>query len=56
MEGKEERLDAKAVDRSALADAFDHLHMVVPVPEGACAFRPRFLILADMADYIDRLQ
>ncbi len=55
MERKEERLDAKAADRNALADAFDHLHTVVPVPEGACALRPCFLILADTADYINRL-
>ncbi len=49
-------MDAKAADRSALADAFDHLHTVVPVPEGACALLPRFLILVDTADYIDRLR
>ncbi len=53
--GEEERLDAKSGDRSAISDAINHLHAIVPIPEGACAFRPRFLVLADTANYIDRL-
>ncbi len=49
---KEEKRITRIEDTMAFLDALGHLDVIVPCSEGAC---PHLLILADTANYIDRL-